>query len=211
MQLSGDYTFNGPRDVVWDLLQDPDVLKAAMPGAKSLDKTGEDEYKADIQVRVGPVNGVFATTITLSDKTPPEQYTMLVDSKGSTGFARGSAVVTLTEQDAETTVMHYDANLQVGGRIASVGQRMLDTVSKSLTRQSLEAMNNALEARLRGGSPDGEADGATEDVYTPPSQTEFALNVAQDVAAETIRSNPVLWVGGAVAVGIVLGWLLFRD
>ena len=78
MQLDGEYTFNGPREEVWDLLQDPDVLKAAMPGAKSLDKIGDDQYEAQLQVRVGPVNGVFATKISLTDKTPPERYTLLV-------------------------------------------------------------------------------------------------------------------------------------
>ena len=61
MKLDGEYTFNGPRDAVWELLQDPEVLKAALPGAKQIEKMGEDEYKAQLQVRVGPVNGVFAT------------------------------------------------------------------------------------------------------------------------------------------------------
>ncbi len=206
MNLKGEYTFNGPREEVWELLQDPDVLKAAMPGAKMLEKTGEDAYKADLQVRVGPVNGTFSTNITLEDKTPPEQYTMLVDSRGSTGFARGTALVTLTEQDASTTLMQYEAKLQVGGRLASVGQRMLDTVSKSLTRQSLEAMNGALEARL--AAQEGEA---PADAYVAPTQAEFAREVARDVAAETIRGKP--FVIGLLAVAIVIVllvlWLMF--
>ena len=202
MQLNGEYTFNGPRAAVWDLLQDPDVLKAAMPGAKKLEKTGDDQYEADLQVRVGPVNGVFATKISLTDKTPPEQYTMLVDSKGSTGFAKGTAVVTLTEQDAETTLMHYEATLQVGGRIASVGQRMIDTVSKSMTRQSLEAMNGALQARLTAADTDTTPDDAeSEEAYTAPTQAEFAREVAKDVAAETVKSRG--FIVGLVIVAIV--------
>ena len=199
MQLNGEYTFNGPREAVWALLQDPDVLKAAMPGAKVMEKTGEDQYKAQLQVRVGPVNGVFATTITLADKTPPERYTMLVDSKGSVGFAKGSALVTLTEQEAVTTLMQYEATLQVGGRIASVGQRMLDTVSKSLTRQSLEAMNNALEARL--AAADEASAEAPDEAYTAPTQAEFAREVAKDVAAETVKSRG--FVIGLVIVAII--------
>ena len=199
MQLNGEYTFNGPRDEVWNLLQDPDVLKAAMPGAKTFEKTGEDAYKAQLQVRVGPVNGAFAATITLADKTPPERYTMLVDSKGSTGHAKGKALVTLTEQDAASTLMQYEATLQVGGRIASVGQRMLDTVSKSLTRQSLEAMNNALQARL--GTDAGEPGEEPAEAYTAPTQAEFAREVAKDVAAETVRSRG--FVVGLVIVAII--------
>lgn len=206
MQLNGEYTFNGPREVVWDLLQDPDVLKAAMPGAKTLERTGDDAYEADLQVRVGPVNGVFATKISLTDKTPPERYTMLVDSKGPTGFAKGTAQVTLTEQDATTTLMQYEATLQVGGRIASVGQRMIDTVSKSMTRQSLEAMNAALQARL-----DEAAGEEPEAAYTPPSQADFAREVAKDVATETFKSNKtLLWIVAAVVVVvIVLALLVF--
>ena len=209
MKLDGEYTFNGPRDAVWELLQDPEVLKAALPGAKKIEKTGDDEYKAQLQVRVGPVNGVFATKIALTDKTPPERYTMLVDSKGATGFGKGSALVKLTEQDDATTLMTYEATLQVGGRIASVGQRMLDTVSKSLTRQSLEAMNNALEARL---APETGAEPGAEpaEAYTAPTQADFAREVAKDVAAEaveTIKSNKAVWIAAAVVVVIIV-WAL---
>ena len=208
MQLNGEYTFDGPREAVWDLLQDPEVLKAAMPGATALRKTRDDEYEADLQVRVGPVNGAFATKISLVDKTPPEQYTMLVDSKGSTGFAKGSALVKLTEQDAGTTLMHYEATLQVGGRIASVGQRMIDTVSKSMTRQSLEAMNAALQARLYDAETDADDNTEPVETYTAPTQAEFAREVAKDVAAETIRSRGFI-VGLAIVAVIAILIALF--
>lgn len=221
MQVSGEYTFDGPRDEVWELLQDPDVLVNAMPGAKQLDKTGEDEYEAQLQVRVGPVNGVFDTSIQLSDKEPPERYTMHVESKSAQGFAKGAAVVTLTEQDAHTTVMNYDANLQVGGRLASVGQRMLDTVSKSLIRQSLEAMNQALQARLDAGqAAAAQEQAAGEEApssnptpsaeYTPPSQADFARGVARDVVVDTVRTNKTALVVGGIIVIVVVGWLLLR-
>ncbi|MDX1548456.1 MAG: carbon monoxide dehydrogenase subunit G [Rhodothermales bacterium] len=224
MQLEGDYTFDGPRQAVWDLLQDPDVLQAAMPGAREFTKTDDDTYRAKMQVKVGPVNGVFDTTITLTDKEPPEQYTMNVNSQGPTGFARGQAVVTLAEDGPQTTQMHYDASLQVGGRIASVGQRMLDTVSKSLTRQSLEAMNGALQARLHAehtpatdpepgtaaeaAPPEAEAP-APPPTFTPPTQADFARGVAKDVAAETVRSPAFAWGLAAVALLILLLLVLF--
>jgi hypothetical protein len=215
MHLSGDYTFEGPRDEVWKLLQDPDVLINALPGAKRLDKTGEDEYEAQLQVRVGPVNGVFNTTVKLSDKEPPERYTMHIESSSAQGFANGSAVVTLTEQEANNTLMNYDAQLQVGGRLASVGQRMLDTVSKSLTRQSLEAMNQALQARLDAGSERADSTTAPSNPtptaeFTPPSQADFARGVAKDVVADTMRSNKTILVVGGIVVLVVVGWLLFR-
>ncbi len=204
MKLDGEYTFNGPREEVWDLLQDPDVLKAAMPGAKSLDKIGDDQYEAQLQVRVGPVNGVFATKISLIDKTPPERYTILVDSKGPTGFAKGTALVTLTEQEAGTTLMRYEATLQVGGRIASVGQRMIDTVSKSMTRQSLEAMNEALQARLTTAETGAEP----AETYTPPTQAKFAREVAKDVAVETFKSKKTIGILVAVVIVVIVVALL---
>lgn len=253
MQIQGDYTFDGPRQAVWDLLQDPDVLQAAMPGAKKMEKTGEDEYKATIQVKIGPVGGVFDTRIALTDKTPPEQYTMNVKSQGPTGFANGAAVVKLEATDPATTTMRYDATLQVGGRLASVGQRMLDTVSKSLVRQSLEAMNGALQARLTADAasaaappadapepseaadaPPGVPSATTPPVapvtpleakppaapatppeaipqaaspqtpaYTPPTQAEFAANVAKDVAADAFKS-PRFIIGLVVVIVILL-------
>ena len=96
--------------------------------------------------------------------------------------------------------MQYTADLQVGGRIASVGQRMLDTVSKSLTRQSLESMNNALQSRLTPA----EADAEPEPAYIPPTQAEVAREVAKDLVAETVLSSQTVWVVGAVVVVVII-------
>ncbi|MFQ5568323.1 MAG: CoxG family protein [Rhodothermales bacterium] len=206
MQLQGDFTFEGPREAVWDLLQDPDVLVTALPGAKELHKVGDDEYAARLQVRVGPVNGVFDTKVVLTDKIPPERYTMQIEGKSSVGFTRGAAHVTLTEQAANTTLMQYEATLQVGGRLASVGQRMLDTVGKSLTRQGLEAMNEALQARLGAATSE-----AREDTYTPPTQADFARGVARDVVAETVKSRSIIWaVAFVIILVVVIVFLLSR-
>jgi carbon monoxide dehydrogenase subunit G len=149
--LEGTFTFAGPRETVWELLHDPDVLVKALPGAKRLVRAGEDRYEGVMQVGVGPVTAAeFAITVSLRDKVAPQRYAMEVDSKGAVGFGRGGARVELEALADGGTLMKYTAELQVGGKIASLGQRLLDQVAKLMTRQGLEALNQELRARLAG-------------------------------------------------------------
>lgn len=150
MILEGSYTFAGPRDVVFELLQDPDVLAKVLPGAKRLERVAENRFEGEMNVGIGPVSAAaFTVAMTLSDSTPPESFTMQVEGKGAIGFTRGTATVTLEEAE-DGTVMTYRADLKVGGKIAGVGQRLLDSVSKTMTKQGLEAMNRELQQRLTG-------------------------------------------------------------
>lgn len=202
MNLEGEFVFHGSRQQVWDLLQDPDVLSKCIPGTKKLEKTGEDQFESATEIRVGPVSGIFTNRLALKDKQPPQNYTILVDSKGSQGFAKGSANVELVEKDANTTLLKYKAELQVGGRLASVGQRMLDTVGRSLTRQGLEAMNNALKARISPGNEQAR--------FTPPSQTDVAKEVAKDVVKGSFLSNRGVWAVVALIIVIVIVWIILK-
>ncbi len=149
MILSGTFTFDGPRDRVWDLLQDPDVLAKALPGTKTLTQVGDDRYQGVMKVSVGPVNAAeFAVNVELKDKVPPEKFAMTIDGKGAVGFTKGSATIDLAEQAGPVTVMTYTSDVQIGGRIAAVGQRLLESVGKMMARQALEALNNELKLRL---------------------------------------------------------------
>jgi len=203
MKLEGEFTFNGSRQEVWDLLQDPDILASSLPGAKNMQQTGDDEYQGEMVVKVGPLNGVFTANIKLKDKVHPQSYTMLVESKGNVGFANGTAKIELTEKEEKSTLMKYTAELQVGGRLASVGQRMLDTVGRSLTRQGLEAMNNALKARMSSDSGELEK-------FVPPSQSDIARGVAKDVMKESLLSNKVIWAITAVVIFIIIIWIITK-
>jgi len=152
--IEGTFTFAGPREAVWELLQNPDVLVKALPGAKRLVRAGEDRYEGVMQMGVGPVTAAeFAVTVALRDKVTPQRYAMEVDSKGALGFTRGGARVELEALADGGTLMKYTAELQVGGKIASVGQRLLDQMAKHMTRQGLEALNQELRKRLAGRSP----------------------------------------------------------
>jgi carbon monoxide dehydrogenase subunit G len=203
MKLEGEFTFNGSRQEVWDLLQDPDILASSLPGTKNMQKISDDEYQGEMVVKVGPLNGAFTANIKLKDKVQPQNYTMVVESKGNVGFANGTAKIELIEKEEKSTLMKYTAELQVGGRLASVGQRMLDTVGRSLTRQGLEAMNNALKARI--SSNDSE-----QEKFVPPSQSDIARGVAKDVMKESFLSNKVVWAVAAVVMLIILIWIFFK-
>jgi hypothetical protein len=152
MIVDGEHTFNGPPQTVWDLLQDPEVLAKAMPGARKLVRTGDGTYEGVIRIGVGPVTAAeWTLNVSIRDPHPPERYVMVVESKGALGFTRGTADVDLDEVDGGTR-MRYHADLSVGGKVASVGQRLLDQVARMMTKQGLDALNKELESRLANGS-----------------------------------------------------------
>jgi hypothetical protein len=150
MILSGTFTFNGPRTAVFELLQDPAVLAKALPGTKMLTKTAEDHYEGAMKVSIGPMTAAeFAVTVELKDKVVPERFSMHIDGRGSVGFTKGTATIELQEQPGPVTLMTYSSDVQIGGKIAGVGQRLLESVGKMMTRQALESLDKELQARLR--------------------------------------------------------------
>jgi carbon monoxide dehydrogenase subunit G len=150
--VEGTYPLPGSPSVIWDLLMDPAVLAKAMPGTKELVRSAPDRYEGVMRVGIGPITAAeFELTILLTDVNQPHSYAMQIDGKGRFGFTRGTAHVELSPEGAGS-VMRYNADLQVGGKIAALGQRLLDSVSKLLTRQGLEALNRELNQRL-GSQP----------------------------------------------------------
>jgi uncharacterized protein len=143
MKLEGGYDVPAPRQKVYDAFQDPKQLKKAIPGCEKLEAVGPDEYKATMKVGVGGVKGTFEGKVRLTDKKPPESYKMAVEGSGGPGFIRGDALISLAEADGGTRVS-YAADLQVGGLIASVGQRMLGGVSKMMADKFFNKMTDLL-------------------------------------------------------------------
>jgi len=198
VKLQGEYIFDGPREEVWEIVRDPEVLATALPGTQSLEQVGESEYAGTMHVRIGPVAGVFAGKIIVSDEVPPESCTLEVEGKGAPGFANGTGHMSLTEQEDGRTLLRYEGDMQVGGRIASVGQRLIDSASKSMIAQGLESLNNALKARMQAEEQ------GTEVEYVPPTEAEFAAAVARDVAREMLPPPQIVGIVLAVVAAIVL-------
>jgi hypothetical protein len=198
MKLEGEYVFNGPREEVWQLVRDPQVLSTALPGTQSLNQVSDNEYEGTMNVRVGPVSGAFSGRLLVSNEVPPESYTLTVEGKGAQGFATGTGHVRLIDQGDDTTLMKYEGDVQIGGKLASVGQRMVETVSKSMARQGLDALNKALEARMAAQSTGREVE------YTPPSEAEFAAAVAKDMGKNALASTEVRLLLYVIPMGIIL-------
>jgi len=200
MNLEGSYTFDAPRQVVWDSLMTPEVLAKVLPGCEKLEQVGDDQYEAVLKIRVGPVQGKFKGNVKIADLVEPESYSMTVDGKGAPGFLTGTGQVKMEEQ-GESTVLHYTGEAQVGGRIAQVGQRLLDSSAKALTRQSLDGLNKQVLARAQGDtSPDG-AGAAAADVapVEAPSEMEFAMGMAKSMLEDMAppERRPLLIAAGA--------------
>ena len=148
MKLQGEYVFDGPRDEVWELVRDPEVLATALPGTQSMNKVSDTEYEGKMHIRIGPVGGVFSGRLVVSNQVPPESYTLSVDGRGAPGFGKGTGDVQLIDQGDGTTLMKYEGGFQVGGKLVSVGQRLIDSVSKRMLRQGLDTLNKALQERV---------------------------------------------------------------
>jgi carbon monoxide dehydrogenase subunit G len=145
MHLEGTYEFETNQQVVWDMLQDPQVIGSIIPGANGLQPMGDNKYQSVIVVKVGPVQGRFEANIELADLTPPDGYRLIFHGSSPVGLVDGEGVVQLAEA-AGVTTMFYSGDAVVGGKIATVGQRLLDVAAKAIAKQAL----NALARKIRG-------------------------------------------------------------
>ena len=144
MKLEGAHDMPVPRQRVWEAFLDPEQLRQAIPGCEKLEAVGNDEYKATLKIGVAAVKGTFEGKVRLSDKKPPDSYRLAVEGSGGPGFIRGDTVITLTDADGGTRVS-FSADVQVGGLIAGVGQRMLGGVSKMMADQFFNRMGQLLQ------------------------------------------------------------------
>lgn len=147
MHIEGSYEFEFERELVWDVLMDIDVLGSIIPGSKGLQEVGENKYESKLAVRVGPVNGKFESSFELADVLAPESYRLIVEGKGPAGHVTGAGEIRLAQAKGKT-VMHYAGDARIGGKIAAVGQRLLDVAAKQITKQALRKLSKQIEARL---------------------------------------------------------------
>ena len=146
MKIEGSADIPAPREKVWAAFLDPGILAQALPGCEKLEAIGPNEYKATMKVGVAAIKGTFEGTVKLSDLEPPNRYRMAVEGSGGPGFVRGAASMQLSDVPGGTKVS-YDADVQVGGLIASVGQRMLGGVTKMMLDQFFTRMTELLASK----------------------------------------------------------------
>ncbi|HET7092666.1 MAG TPA: carbon monoxide dehydrogenase subunit G [Thermomicrobiales bacterium] len=147
MELSGEHTFDAPRERVWDFLLDPATLKSCLPGCERLDEIGPDEYEATMKIGVAAIRGTYQGRVKIADKVAPEQYTMRIEGKGPAGQISGDGQLRLVDEGGRTRV-EWTGNANVRGTLARVGARMMQPAAKMIADQFF----NCLEAKAGAGA-----------------------------------------------------------
>jgi carbon monoxide dehydrogenase subunit G len=156
MKINGTQTFPAPRQKVWEFLIDPQRLARCLPGCEKLEAVGDNEYASQMNVGLAAVKGVYTGKVKLNELQPPSHYKMLIDGKGKQGFIKGNGILDLEEQNGQT-LLEYSGDIQVGGPLASVGQRMIDGAAKMMIGQFFAAMDAELKAMPGEGVRQGAA------------------------------------------------------
>lgn len=221
MDMSGEYRILAPRETVWAALNDPDTLKECIPGCDSLEKTSDTEMNASVTAKVGPVKAKFKGSVTLSDINPPESYKISGEGKGgAAGFAKGGADVSLAEDGAET-ILTYTAKAQVGGKLAQLGSRLIDSTAKKMADEFFGNFSKKLnissdteasaEPIVAAATPDGDDDIGHGDNISDVTREigEAVLDAEEALETEAGRGTlggPAMW--GIIALGAVIVLLM---
>lgn len=197
MDMNGSHRIPAKREKVWEALNDPEFLKACIPGCESLEKTSETEMTAAVTSKIGPVKAKFKGAVTLENINPPESYTIAGEGKGGVaGFAKGSANVSLAE-DGDDTVLSYEAKAQVGGKLAQLGSRLIDSTAKKMAEDFFTKFAEMVgETREEGPALDIAGDdldpGLAEEakriaIEESPGEVMHAIEDAEHAVEETIH------------------------
>ncbi len=201
MKIKGEYTFDASPEKVWDGLMNPEVMAATIPGAEKFELVGENHFASELTIKVGPVQGHFRGRIQLEDIDSLNSYTMKVDGQGPQGFVKAKARIAIVAQEKKT-LMTYDADAQVGGRIVSVGQRLMESSGKAIIRKSLEGLNTRFSAQNTEQMSSDKSEKVPEIIT--PSQTAFAAEVTKEVVRDLVPTP--IWVGLGI---LLLGFLFY--
>jgi carbon monoxide dehydrogenase subunit G len=138
MDMTGTQHIEAPREAVWAALNDPDVLRRCIPGCESIEKISDTEMNAKVTLKIGPVKASFTGKVTLSDLDPPNGYRISGEGAGGVaGLAKGGATVRL-QKDGSATILDYDVKAQIGGKLAQLGGRLIDSTAKKLAGEFFE-------------------------------------------------------------------------
>ena len=139
MKIGGTYNLPAAQARTYNLLQDPEVLARCMPGCDHLSRTGEGEYEMKMKMAISSIQGLFAGKVRIADPNPPQSFRLTVEGTGKVGFVKGDGLLNLAAQ-AEGTEVRYEGEVQVGGMIASVGQRLMDTTAKLIIKRFFDKL-----------------------------------------------------------------------
>jgi carbon monoxide dehydrogenase subunit G len=196
MDMTGEYRIPASRAKVWEALNDPETLKASLPGCESLEKVSDQEFAATVVAKVGPVKAKFNGNVTLSNLNPPQSYTISGEGKGgAAGFAKGGADISLAE-DGDVTVLTYTAKADVGGKLAQLGSRLIDGTARKMADEFFTNFCNQVAPPAPPAVP------AEPEPAAAPSAAAAPLQ-------EGLMQNKFVWAAAAIVLLMILV-LLFR-
>ena len=200
MEMTGEFRIPVPRQRVWEALNDPEILKQSIPGCQTLEKVSDTEFNGKVVASVGPVRATFGGKVTLSDLDPPQSYKISGEGSGGVaGFAKGGAKVNLAE-DSGATVLHYEVQAQVGGKLAQVGSRLIDGVARKMASDFFgrfaAAVAPAAAGPMEAPAPVAAAESVRIAPETPPPATV--------PSPSTRRLPPAVWVTGLAVIVILM-------
>lgn len=221
MKISGSYTIDAPRDVVWEALNDIEVLARVVPGCERLEQIGDNEYEGTIKIGIQAIRGVYNGRIRIEDIDPPNHYKLIASGKSANGVVDGVGTVDLVSQEGKTLLM-YGGEAQVGGTLASVGQRLIEGASRQLINQSLKALAEQVATRVATPLAAVEAPAAPvsveapapppppaperRTVVVPPEEQLRPESVLFGIVNDFIAERPwAPWIMVAFLIGYILG------
>jgi carbon monoxide dehydrogenase subunit G len=202
MEMTGEYTISASREKVYEALNDRDILAKCIPGCQELNKDSDTELSAVVKSKVGPVSATFKGKVTISEMDPPNGYKISGEGSGGVaGFAKGGAEVKLLA-DGENTVLSYVATAQVGGKLAQIGSRLIDSTAKKMANEFF----GKFAEEVGGGAVEAAAPAAAEPA--PASFEKPAEAVPAAAAKSSGGLSPAVWVGGLIVAVVVVLVLL---
>lgn len=210
MEMSGEELINASRDAVWTALNDPEVLKQAIPGCQTVERDSDTSFKATVKIKVGPVKATFKGQVTLSNIDEPNGYTITGEGKGGVaGFGKGGADIRLTDVDGGT-LLSYDVKASVGGKMAQIGSRLIDSTAKKLAGDFFTKFNELVsDPQQEENTPIFEETSSPEEPVTGTTQSP-SEDTKSPEAPDTQQSSwmkPSVLVPAAIIIVAVLYFL----
>ena len=197
MKMTGEEIIAAPRRVVWDALNDPEVLKQCITGCEEIKKKSDTEFEAKVTAKVGPVKASFIGAVKLSKLNPPRSYVISGEGKGGVaGFAKGGATVQLSDTADGQTKLSYDVDAQVGGKLAQIGSRLIDSTAKKMAADFFKKFNKVVSERAQAAAAAAPAKAeakkapAKKAATKKAAATKTAAAAPAKKAAETVAEKP---------------------
>ena len=224
MELKGEYRISASRERVWEALNDPEILKKSIPGCSALEVVGDNSFAATVTAKVGPVKANFQGQVTLSDIDPPNGYTIQGEGKGGpAGFAKGGAKVTL-EPDGDGSLLRYEVEANVGGKLAQIGSRLIDGTAKKLSGEFFDTFAKLAEEEEKGdetstalAATDAPSAKVGEDIIENKAASELEIeeneiikhgDVTQEDEEISTSGLPTwIWISGLIIVIAIILWV----